>query len=129
MWSQYEEWGFGVDLFDAPATDRLAADGAWCQADVASHPAWIPLLGQAVTASFLWNDFGTDRPPCPEAVKLASSAGSLWIIAAGWERRESQLSIQLGLDDLMVTFNDKFVGALGLYDPDRGRDHPGRRRA
>jgi len=129
MWSQYQEWGFGVDLFDSPAADRLAAGGLWCQVNVSDHPAWIPLLGRAVTASFRWNDFGTGRPPCPEAVKLASSAASLWIITAGWERRESKLSVQLGLDDLVVIFDDRFASALGLYDPDRGRDEPARRRA
>jgi hypothetical protein len=129
MWSQYQEWGFGVDLFAAPAAARLAGGGLWRQADVTGHPAWSPLLGRPVTASFLWNDFGTGRPPCPEAVKLASDAGSLWIITADWERREGKLSIQLGLDDLMVIFNDNLVRALGLYDHDRGREHPRDRRA
>ena len=129
MWSHYQEWGFGVDLFDAPAAERLAAGGPWCQAEVTGHPAWSPLLGRPVTVSFLWNDFGTGKPPCPEAVKLASDSGSLWIMTAGWERHEGKLSIQLGLDDLLVIFSDKLIRALGLHDRDRGRERPANRRS
>jgi hypothetical protein len=125
LWSQYAEWGFGVDLFDAPMRIHLIEEAVDSWVDVSEHPSWASLLGAPVEVSFAWNDFGTGRPPAPEAIKIASTSAAAWIIAAGWERQESKLSIQLGMDDLMVIFNERFIGALGLFDPNRGRERTG----
>jgi hypothetical protein len=122
LWSQYGEWGFGVDLFDAPMTTHLIEEAVDSWVDVSEHPSWASLLGTPVEVSFAWNDFGAGRPPMPEAIKIASTSAAAWIIAAGWERQKSRTSIQLGTDDLMVTFNETFVRTLGLFDPNRGRD-------
>ena len=123
-WSQYDEWGFGVDLYHVPISMYLLPEAADSWVDASEHPAWSPIVGRPIQVSFIWNDFGTGRPPCPEAVKIASDTAAAWIIAAGWERRESRLSIQLGMDDLMVIFDEKFTETLGLFDVNRGREQP-----
>lgn len=89
--------------------------------DVSGHRAWAAFLGVRVTAGFLWNDYGSGRAPCPEAVVLSAGGATVWIIAAGWDRRESRTCVQLGLDDLLVVFDGKLVRVLGMYDQERGR--------
>jgi hypothetical protein len=126
IWSQYDEWGFGVDLYDVPISTYLIREAADSWVDASERAVWSSIVGRPIQVSFIWNDFGTTRPPCPEAVKIASDAAAAWIITAGWERRESRLSIQLGMDDLMVIFDEKFAEALGLFDAYRGREQSAR---
>jgi hypothetical protein len=121
-WSQYDEWGFGVDLYDDSMAAHLTDEAASTWVDVSDHIAWTKVVGHSLDVSFLWNDFGTGRPPCPEALKLSADTGALWIITADWERRGGKLSIQLGTDDLMVIFDEKFIETLGLFDGERGRE-------
>ncbi len=122
IWNQCDEWGFGVDLYDDPMAAHLIDEAASSWVDVSDRSAWTNVVGHSLEVSFLWNDFGTGRPPCPVAVKISTDAGALWIITAAWERRGSKLSIQLGTDDLMVIFDEKFIEALGLFDDERGRE-------
>lgn len=121
IWSQSDEWGFGVDLFDRPMADHLIPEAANSWVDVSDHPAWRQIVGSPIEVHISWNDYGTERPPCAEAVRLATSSGAAWIITAGSERQQSMLVFQLGIDELMVIFDDKFVEALGLLDTERGR--------
>lgn len=114
--------GFGVDLFLLPMRAHLTEEAADSWVDATQHPLWSPILGTPIEVGFRWNDFGTGRPPCPEAVTLTTRSEALWIIAAEAERQGSTLSFHLGLDDLMVVFDKKFVRALGLCDPFRGWD-------
>jgi hypothetical protein len=95
IWSQCDEWGFGVDLFDVPMAVHLIDEAAESWVDVSDHLAWAKVVGHSVAVDFLWNDCGTGRPPCAEAVKLATDAGALWIITADYERQGIKLSFQL----------------------------------
>jgi hypothetical protein len=121
IWNQYEEWGFGVDLFAEPVATHMVEGAADSWVVVSGHALWSRMTGFPVEVGFVWNDFGTGRPPCPEAVKIAAGGAVAWIIAAGWERQESRFEIHLGLDDLMVVGNERFVEVLGLFDAVRGR--------
>ena len=120
IWNQYEEWGFGVDLYAGPMAEHLVADAADHWVDVSGQAPWSSMTGP-VEVGVIWNDYGTGRPPCPEAVTVASGETVAWIVAAGWERQESGFAIQLGRDDLMVIRDRRFIEALGLFDPVRGR--------
>ena len=122
-WSQYDEWGFGVDLYDMPMSLHLLPGAADNAVDASEQGGWPLIVGRPIQVSVMWNDFGTGRPPCPEAVKIVSDAAAAWIITADWERRESRLSVQLGMDDLMVIFDEKFAEALGLFDANQGREN------
>jgi hypothetical protein len=117
-WGQYE-WGFGVDLLAGPMSEHLIADQQ-IAVDVSSSQSWTAILGKTVTARFLWDDYGNDLAPCPEALVLDTDRHAAWIIAAGWERQQGRTCIQLGLDDLLVVFDEKFARALGLLDENRG---------
>jgi hypothetical protein len=119
-WNEYDEWGFGVDLFAGPVSEHLPEE-AQVPVEVSGHRAWAAFLGVRVAAGFLWNDFGSGRAPCPEAVVLSAGGATAWIIAAGWDRREGRTCVQLGLDDLLVVFDGKLVRALGMYGQERGR--------
>ena len=120
MWNQYEEWGFGVDLFAGPMAGHLVPDAADHWVDVSGQAPWSSMTGP-VEAGFVWNDYGTGRPPCPEAVTVVSGETVAWIVAVGWEREEGRFAIQLGRDDLMVIHDRRFIDTLGLLDPVRGR--------
>jgi len=116
IWNQYGDWGFGVDLYDLPASNHLI-EGADAPAVVVSdHSAWAGILRRPLSVSFNWNDYGTGLPPCPEAIRLSTDQASLWVVAADWSRSLGRTSIQLGMDDLLVVFDDRFVEALGLND-------------
>jgi hypothetical protein len=119
IWGQYE-WGFGVDLLAGPMSEHLIG-GARVPVDVSGHRLWMMILGRPVTARFLWNDFGTGLAACPEALALGADRATAWIISAGWERRQGRTCIQLGLDELLVVFDEEFARVLGLFDEDRGR--------
>jgi hypothetical protein len=121
IWAQCEDWGFGVDLFQRPMADYLIPEAAESWVDVSDHLSWKSIIGRPVEVNIQWNDYGTGRPPCADAVGLTTSAGTAWVITARSERRESTLKFRLGSDDLMVIFDDKFFEALGLLDPHRGR--------
>lgn len=122
-WDDYDEWGCGVDLFAGSVSEHLIPE-ARVPVDVSAHRSWAALLGTPISAGFLWNDFGTGRAPCPEAIVLTAGTGAAWIIAAGWEREESRTCIQLGTDDLLIIFDGDLARALGLYDTQRGREEP-----
>jgi hypothetical protein len=125
IWNQYGDWGFGVDLYDLPAAKHLI-DGADAPVvEVSDHPAWAPMLGRPIAVSLCWNDYGTGLPPCPEAIQFATEQTSLWTLAADWSRTQGRTSIQLGMDDLMVVFDKRFVEAIGLYDRERGTETRG----
>lgn len=120
IWSQYETWGFGVDLYAEPMASHLVEDAAGLWVEVSAQAPWSSMIGP-IEVGFVWNDYGTGRPPCPEAVKVASGDAVAWIVAAGWERQGSRFKVQLGLDDLTVVRDERFIEALGLFDPVRGR--------
>jgi hypothetical protein len=122
-WAEYDEWGCGVDLFAGSVGEHLIPE-ARIPVDVSAYRSWAALLGTPVSADFLWNDYGTGRAPCPEAIMLTAGTAAAWIIAAGWERQESRTCIQLGTDDLLIIFDGKLARALGLYDTQRGREEP-----
>jgi len=122
IWSEYYDWGFGVDLFNDPMSAHVIPEAADNRVDVSTHKAWASFLDAPINVDFLWNDYGTGRRPCPDAVKVSTGPDTAaWIITADWERHGGKTSIQLGADALMVVFDDKFVDTLGLFDQQHGR--------
>lgn len=122
MWSQYEEWGFGVDLFPGPVTVHLIEEAVHTWVDVTQHPLWSPFVATPIEVDFRWNDFGTGQPPYPEAVTITTGSDTAWIIAAEADHHATTPSFQLGMDDLLVAFDEEFVRATGLDDPSTDPD-------
>jgi hypothetical protein len=117
VWGQYE-WGFGVDLFAGPMSAHLTEDAAGHWVDVSAHRLWSAMLGSPLTVRFLWDDYGTGLPPCPEVLTLSTSLATAWIIAGRWESYLGRQAIKVGLDGLLVTFDEKAVADLGFSSPD-----------
>jgi hypothetical protein len=122
IWSQYEAWGYGVDLFPVPMSAHLIEAAADTWAEATQHPLWSPLVGAPIEVGFRWNDFGTGLPPCPEAVTITTRSAAVWIIAGEAERQAGTPSFRLGVADLLVVFDEELVRATGLYDPPTGPD-------
>lgn len=116
-------WGssfdhYGLELFPEPMTAHLRRIGepyGSALVEVTDHPRWSSLVGRKVTrVDIAWSEDRERGVRVPDAIRLCSREGAVWIAAGGPAEWPPGEVYYLGTDDVMVVFTAEFAARVGI---------------